>query len=484
MNQERTGPTERSEPTERTEPMESTGPMPVLLKLPAASSRFPLGNLVRFRRDPILFLRRLAAEYGDVISFAIASAELVLVNDPALIYRVTVTDHRKYYKSRGLERAKRLLGEGLLTSEGETHLQHRRMLQPAFHRQRIAGYAASMVESADAAALRWNHGDTIDITAEMQRLTLAIVGRTLFDEDIESEAPEIGQALGEALGLFHFLTLPFAEKLDRLPLPPVRRFHRAKARLDQTVYRLIAQRRAEGVDHGDFLSMVISAQDEEDPAARLTDEEVRDQVMTIFLAGHETTATALIWTLYLLALNPGVEKRLEEELRDVLDGRKPELEDVDSLPWTRAVLTESMRLYPPAWMIGRRAVVDTDLGGFAVPRDTIILMAPSVTQVDDRFFPEPARFAPSRWLFEDAAELSDDTLAGTARDLPKMAYYPFGGGPRTCIGERFAWMEMTLVLAVLMQRCRFSLVPGQQIKARPIITQRPSGAIRMRVEVR
>jgi len=463
---------------------ERTGAADASQTLPAAASRFPLGNLVRFRRDPILFLRRLAAEHGDVVSFAIASAELVLVNDPELIHRVTVTDHRKYYKSRGLERAKRLLGEGLLTSEGEVHLQHRRMLQPAFHRQRIAGYADSMVESAHRAASRWKSGDIIDITAELQRLTLAIVGRTLFDEDIESEAPEIGQALGESMDLFHFLTLPFAEKLDKLPIPPVKRFHKAKARLDQTVYRLIAERRAEGVDHGDFLSMVISAQDEENPAARLTDEEVRDQVMTIFLAGHETTATALIWTLYLLTLNSDVENRLTRELQEVLDGHRPVLDDVDKLPWTRAVLTESMRLYPPAWMIGRRAIVDTDLGGFSVPRDTIILMSPSVTQVDGRFFPDPMRFAPARWIADNGSGQNGDALAGTATDLPKMAYYPFGGGPRICIGERFAWMEMILVLAVLMQERRFTLVPGQQIKSRPILTQRPSGAIRMRVEAR
>lgn len=445
--------------------------MPPLPLPPGPSRSFPLLDLPRFRRDAIGYLRKIAAEYGDVARFSLGGQPLVLVNRPDLIHQIFVTDHRSYHKSRGLERAKRLLGEGLLTSEGERHLQHRRMLQPAFHRQRVEQYGGVMAESALRAAQSWREGEIVDITTALPHLTLAIVGRTLFDADVEAEAPEIGAALTEAIELFNFLTLPFAEKLEKLPLPQVRRFRKAKSRLDDTVYRLIAARREEGTDHGDFLSMVLAARDEDDPGKRLNDEEVRDQVMTIFLAGHETTATALIWTLYLLALNPEAERALVRELDETLKERPAGVEDLERLPWTRAVLSESMRLYPPAWMIGRKAIVDTEIGGYAIPPDTIVLMCPAVTHRDARYFDAPERFEPERWLSADA-------------ERPKAAYFPFGGGPRICIGERFAWMEMMIVLATLVREWRFSLVPGQTIGVKPILTQRPSGPIRMRLEKR
>lgn len=439
---------------------------------PGPSTRFPVTNLVRFRRDAIGYLRRLTEKYGDVVSFSLVGTTLVLVNQPDLISQILVTDNKNYHKSKGLERAKRLLGEGLLTSEGEVHLQHRRMLQPAFHRQRVDAYAATMIECSQRRIAGWSDGQTIDLTAEMPQLTLAIVGHTLFNADIEAEAPEVGEALTEAIELFNFLTLPFAELLERFPIGPVRRFRKAKARLDATVYRLIDERRKDGKDYGDFLSMVLAASDQEDEGRRLSDEEVRDQVMTIFLAGHETTATAMIWTLCLISLHPDVERLLLDEIESQLGATHPSADDLARLPYTRAVLTESMRLYPPAWMIGRKALTDTEVGGYTLPKGVIVLMSPAVTQRDARYYDRPDAFDPGRWIGDAAGE------------RPKMAYFPFGGGPRVCIGERFAWMEMMIVLTEVIREWHCDLVPGQTIGVKPILTQRPSGSVMMTLRKR
>ena len=435
---------------------------------PRLPQRYPGQALVQFRRDPIAYLRRAASECGDVVRVPVSRSPIFLLNHPDLIKDVFVTRQRQFKKGKGLERIKKLLGEGLLTSEGDFHLRQRRLMQPAFHRQRVAAYGQAMTHFAAQTRDRWRDGEILDVAEEMMRLTLAIVGKTLFNAEIESEAGEIGGAMAEVISLFHVLMLPFADHLERLPLPPVRRFRAARARLDATVYRLIAEHRASGGDRGDLLSMLLLAQDEEG-GERMTDEQIRDEAMTLFLAGHETTANALTWTWYLLSQNPDVEANLHSELDAVLAGRLPTADDLPQLPYTRRVFAESLRLYPPAWIVGRRVLEDYDANGYVLPAGAIVLLAQSVTHADPRFFPDPERFDPDRWTPE----------AEAAR--PKFSYFPFGGGPRVCIGEGFAWMEGILLLAILGQSWRLRLAPGQIVATQPIVTLRPRFGMRMRL---
>jgi cytochrome P450 len=366
-----------------------------------------------------------------------------------------------------------LLGTGLLTSEGDVHLRQRRLAQPAFHRQRVAAYGATMAAYAAARRDRWRSGATVDVHQEMMALTLAIAGKTLFDADVEHEAAEIGAALATTFQSFHFgFFLPFGELLERLPLPATLRFRKARARLDATIYRMIDERRRSGADRGDLLSMLLLAQDTEGDGGGMTDLQLRDEAMTIFLAGHETTANMLTWTWYLLSQHPDVEARLHAEVDAALGDRLPTANDLARLPYSRMVLAEAMRLYPPAWIIGRRALGPFEAAGYEIPARSIILASQYVTHRDARWFPDPERFDPERFTPEQQA----------AR--PKFAYYPFGGGPRVCIGEQFAWMEGVLVLATIAQRWTLRLVPGHPVALQPIITLRPKFGMRMTVEAR
>jgi len=425
------------------------------------------------RRDPLAFLTRISREYGDVARFRLGPVEIHLLNRPDFIRDLLVTHAASFHKGRGLERAKRLLGEGLLTSEDPVHLRQRRMIQPAFHQERIAGYGAVMVEHGERLADRWRNGETRDVSLAMSRLTLAIVGRTLFDADVESEADEIGAALTTAVRLFgRTVTLPYFHILDRLPLPSNRRFVKAKARIDATIARMIAERRRAPGARSDLLSLLVAASDPEGDGGKMTDAQVRDEAVTIFLAGHETTANALTWTWYLLSQNPAVEKRLHEEIDTVLGDRPPGVADLPKLPYTEMVLAESMRLYPPAWIIGRRALAEYSVGGHTVPKRSIVVASQWVTHRDPRYFPDPERFDPERFRPE----------AKAAR--PKFAYFPFGGGPRVCIGEGFAWMEGVLLLATLARCWRLRLAPGQDVAPAPSITLRPKHGLRMVLERR
>jgi cytochrome P450 len=414
----------------------------------------------------------LTERYGDLVYFEFGPQPMFMVNNPDYIRDVLVTHNRKFMKGEGLQRAKRLLGEGLLTSEGEFHLRQRRLAQPAFHRQRIAGYAATMVEYAARDCDRWRAGETRDVAREMMRLTLAIAGKTLFDANVEGEADEIGKALTTTFELFNSLTLPFVQLLDRLPLPANKRFEKARGRLDATIYRIINERRASGEDRGDLLSMLISARDEEGDGSGMTDEQLRDEAMTIFLAGHETTANALTWTWYLLSQHPEIEARLHAEVDEVLKGALPTAEDFPRLRYTEMVFAEAMRLYPPAWVIGRRALGDYQINGYKIPARSILLMSQYVTHHDARFFPDPFRFDPERWTPE------------ARESRPKFSYFPFGGGPRVCIGESFAWMEGALVLATIAQRFRMRLAPGHPVEMQPLVTLRPKHGMLMILESR
>ena len=431
-----------------------------------------VGQLFPFRRDPIDFLMRLAREYGDIAAFKIGSQGLVLLSHPDQVKAVLTTDHRNFIKGRGLQWAKRLLGEGLLTSEGEFHRRQRRIAQPAFHRQRIASYGQAMTDYAVRMREQWIEGKPFDLHGEMMHLTMAIAAKTLFDADVESEAREIGEALSTAVEFFNRFTLPFADLMAELPIPSTLRFKRAKRRLDETIYRMIAERRASKEDRGDLLSMLLHAKDEEGGTGGMTDEQLRDEAMTIFLAGHETTANALTWTGYLLSQHPEIEAKLYAEVDAVLGDRPPTVEDLPKLGYVEKILAESMRLYPPAWLLGYRAIQDYNIGTYALPAGTVVLMSQYVIHHDPRWFPDPFRFDPERW----------EAAAKAAR--PKFSYFPFGGGPRVCIGEPFAWMEATLIIAAMAQRWRLRLVPGHPVVLQPLITLRPKHGMMMTAQRR
>jgi len=439
---------------------------------PGPPRRYPLQNWLALQRNPLRFLEGVA-RHGDVARFRLGPVFVYLVNDPDLIRSVLVTRADAYHKGRALERARRLLGQGLLTSEGALHLRQRRLMQPAFHRERIAGYGETMVRYAGRAAERWKAGETIDVHKEMVALTLAIVGKTLFDADVEEEADEIGKALTEALELFQrLLMVPYGEFLEKLPIPSTLRFRSVRRRLDATIARLIAERRRNPRDRKDLLTLLLLAQDTEGDGGGMTDTQLRDEAMTIFLAGHETTANAMAWTWHLLSQNPEAEGRLHEELDRVLEGRAPGVADLPRLRYTEMVLSESMRLFPPAWILGRRAIVDHELGGYRIPAGSIVLLSQWITHRDARYFPDPLRFDPQRFTAE----------AQAAR--PKFSYFPFGGGPRVCIGEGFAWMEGVLVLATIARRWRFLPVDGIPVTPAAMITLRPKSGLPMRIEAR
>jgi cytochrome P450 len=423
-------------------------------------------------RDPLAFFADLAQRYGDLVHVRMGPEHAFLVNDPALIRDVLVTNQRFFHKGRALERSKRLLGEGLLTSEDAVHVRQRRLLQPAFHRDAVSGYANVMTDFADRARHRWQDGSTIDVAQEMMRITLGIVGKTLFDADVEAQARDVGEALTAVLESFWTMLLPFAAILEHLPVPALRKSRAAQARLDKMMYAMIAERRAEGRDHGDMLSMLLLAQDDEEQGRGLTDAQVRDEAMTIFLAGHETTANALSWMWYLVSGAPEVESRMHEEIDRVLADRLPTLSDIPRLPYMDQVITEAMRLYPPAWMIGRRAVAEQPLGDYVLPPGALVLLSPYVTQHDARHFPEPERFMPERWTPEFRASLEP------------FAYFPFGGGSRRCIGESFAMMELVLVASTIARRWTIRVVPGHPVVPQPLMTLRLKHGLKATVRKR
>lgn len=439
---------------------------------PGPRGGFPGSRLLAFRRNPLGFLSAMHARYGDVVHWRIGPRRMYLFAHPEAVRDVLVTNHRNFIKSLALQRARVLLGHGLLTSEGEFHLRQRRLAQPAFHRERIAGYGDTMVLLAARTADGWRAGEPLDVSREMNRLTLAIAGETMFGADVGGEADHIARALTDALGLFTRLTNPFAPLLDRLPVPGTLRMRRARERLDTTILRMIAARRDGGEERGDLLGLLLAARDPEGDGGAMTDAQLRDELLTIFLAGHETTANALSWTWHLLSRHPGAEARLHDEVDTVLAGRLPTAADLPRLPWTRAVLAESMRLFPPAWAIGRQPLEDFTWEGFRIRAGSVVFLSPWVTHRDPRWWSEPAAFRPERWTPEAEAA------------LPRMAHFPFGGGPRKCIGEGFAWMEGVLVLATLARRWRLRGEPGHTPGTEPLITLRPRGGVPMTPEPR
>jgi cytochrome P450 len=434
--------------------------------LPGPRAGFFFGSGAHFRRDQLGFYEVCAREYGDFVQTRMGPFRVLLIYHPDAIEELLVTRNRDFIKSPGVRLLRPLLGDGLLLSEGATWLRQRRLMQPAFHRQRVAGYGDVMSAFAERHVTGWKAGETIDVHAEMMALTQAIVGKTLFDADVSGDAqdaPQAAKVLAEDFGirLRSFRLLPYW-----FPMPRNLRSRRAVGRLDRVVHRIIAERLASHEDRGDLLSMLVQAQDADD-GTRMTERQVRDEVMTIYMAGHETTAVALSWAWYLLAQHPEADARLAEEVRDVLGGRRPTVADLPRLKYAEMVMMESMRLYPPAYGLGRQATTPSEIRGQAVARGDIFIAPAWVVHRDRRWFEEPEAFRPERW--------GKDLV----QRLPRFAYFPFGGGPRQCIGNSFALIEAILILAAIAQRFRLSLVPGQRITPTPYVTLRPEPGIRV-----
>jgi cytochrome P450 len=428
------------------------------------------------RRDPLAFLTRCAREYGEIVPLRFFVQRAALLSNPAHIEYVLVTHQQMFDKSPGLRRNRRLLGNGLVTSGGEFWRRQRRLMQPAFHRQRLAGYGDVMASCAEEMSDRWHDGEERDVHEDMMRLTLEIVGRTLFGSDMADVAHRVGSALHVALSRFRERLTGISLLVPEwVPTPGNRRFERAARELDAVIYDIIDRRRRSGEDREDLLGMLFEAQHED--GSQMTEKQLRDECMTLLLAGHETTAIALSWTWYLLSQHPEVESRLLAELGTVLHGRAPTAADMPRLRYAEQVITEALRLYPPAWIMSRQALVDCELGGYHVPAGTIMLMSQWVTHRDPRYYDAPEQFRPERWAGGPAA-------GSLASQNPRFAYFPFGGGPRLCIGNGFAMMEAVLVLATIAQRYRFELLPGQQIVPWPVVTLRPRDGVRMRLRRR
>jgi len=434
---------------------------------PGPRARFPGAHLLAFYRDMLGFLCWLRHEYGDVVAFRLGPEHTVLLSDPASIHEVLVRQHRAFMKGRRGDVSKQFLGQGLLSSEGALHQRQRHLMQPAFHRQRLAQYATVMTTAAARLSHSWQDGDTVDIAPAMMRVSLAIAAKTLLDAEVDDEAPAIGEAITTLLRLSPRFNFPFAPLLRRLPLPSHRHLRRAQDYLDTLIYRLIDERRATGGETGDVLSMLVHAQ--ADDGSAMSTRQIHDEALTLLLAGHETTALALSWTCYLLAHHPDVEATMQAELQTVLGGRLPTAEDLPQLQYTRMIIAEALRLYPPAWLMTRRALDDVRLGAYRFPRGTFFLISPYITHRDPRYFPDPEAFVPTRWA------APPDTASA------RYAYIPFGGGPRQCLGEGFAWMETLLVLTTVAQTWRMQLVPGPPVVPMALVTLRPKAGIHVRL---
>ncbi len=439
-------------------------------KFPAGPSqglkRWSLGPL---NNNPLEYFTKVAREYGDVAGLRVLNFKTLFVNHPSLIEEVLVTNARKYSKGRVLRANRHVFGEGLLTSEGDFWLRQRRLAQPAFHRARIASYAATMVDYTERMVQGWRGGEERDAHQEMMRLTLEIVAKTLFDADVERDAQEVGKSLELLLEIgANFRRTIFVPHW--LPTPTNLRVRREVKQIEKILYRIIAERRASGCDAGDLLSMLLSAQDED--GSRMTDRQLRDETITLFLAGHETTASTLSWTWWLLARHPAVEAKLHAELDAVLGDRAPTLDDLPKLRYTGHLITESLRLYPAAWGMARLAVEDHEIAGYAVTKGMGVAMAQWVVHRDPRWYDAPEEFRPERWE------------ADLLKRLPRFAYFPFGGGPRQCIGNAFALMEAALILATIARKFRLLLVANHPVVPLASITLRPRHGVRVTLESR
>jgi cytochrome P450 len=442
--------------------------------VPTMPGHWLTGNATAIQRDPLASMLRTMHEIGDVVSCRYYLARFSLVHHPDGVRHILQENHQNYSKDVfDYQMLRRFIGDGLLTADGPSWLRQRRMIQPAFHRQRIAAFGTVMADEAEKQATLWRDRARpdlpLDIATEMGALTLRVVGRTLFGTDLQEEVALIGQAFTRVnVQLTQELYHPIALVLN-LPTRGTRALHDALRTLSQVVDDLIARRRADPTERDDLLSLLMQARDEADQTG-MDDALLASEVVTLLIAGHETTANLLSWTWYLLSQHPEAEARLHAELASVLGGRAPTVGDLPNLPYTRMVIEESLRLYPPAYSFGRKALHDDVVCGYHLPKGAFVLVNPYTTHRHPAFWEDPDAFDPERFSLE------------RSRDRPRFAYFPFGGGPRQCIGNDFALVEARIILATLAQHFRLRLVPGHAVEPEPLITLRPRGGVPMTIE--
>lgn len=424
------------------------------------------------RRDILNFLTKVAVEYGDIAHFRIGPKRIFLLNHPDYIKHALTCHYESFVKGQQIRRTRHFLGEGLLTSEGEFHRRQRRLIQPAFHRQHFTAHEAVILDLAVRLSARWQHGLQLDVMREMKRLMLAITSKMIFGTKTDAEADEINEAVGLVISQFQLFGSPLANLLAKFPMSGARRICKAQDRLDRIVRRIIAERRQSGQDHCDLLSMLIAALDEPGSDAQMDELHVRDEAVTFFLAGSETMGTGLAWTWFLLAQDQAVQAKLHAELDTVLGSRLPTLADVAQLRYTKMVFAESLRMYPPAWVLARYLTKDFETAGYVLPAGSIVILSQYLMHHDPRYFPDPSRFDPQRWTSE---------AKGTR---PQYSYFPFGGGPRGCLGEGLAWIQGTLLIAIIAQRWRILALPSLPVKLNPLITLQPKRKIMLQLAER
>ncbi len=445
------------------------------LKLPPRLRNHALlGSASEMQRDPLKFLRE-ARQYGDVVRMRFVFSDAYLIYYPDSVKHVLQENNRNYNKDLFTYKMFRpFLGKGLLINDGESWLHQRRLMQPAFHRKRIATYGTIMTDATVALLERWQsyvkQDSSLDIAEEMMSLTLRIVGKTLFSLDLSDETNAIDAAVTTLLKLLgNYVYAPFPP--ISIPTARNRQLLAANRSLEQVIYRMIGERRQQNTDTGDLLSMLLLARDEE-TGQGMNDRQIRDELMTMLLAGHETTANTLAWTWYLLSQHPEVERRLYTEVDEVLGGAIPTVEHLSELKYTNMVLEESLRLYPPACILSRKAIGDDELGGYRIPANSMIIVSPYAIQHHPDYWPDPERFDPERFTPEISADRSH------------YAYFPFSSGPRMCIGSSFAMMEAQLILATIAQRYQLRMVPGHPVEPQMLVTLRPKYGLRMSIHER
>jgi len=431
------------------------------------------GNLLSFRKNPLEFLQRAAREYGDIVHLRFGPRHLYLINNPDYIKDILVTKQAHFRKGKGLQVAKAVVGEGILTSEGEHHMRQRRLMQPSFRQNHIKLYADTMVNYGEAMIGQWQNGEERIITKDMMELTLAIITKTMFGTDVKEDADDIGHAIEVGLKYVSRRASSFIDIPQNIPTRSNLEFKEAAQTLDRVIYSIIEERRkSKEPPRDDLLSMLLAARDEEDNTG-MTDKQVRDEVMTIFVAGHETTANTLSWTLYLLSQNPKAEEKLWKEIDRVLRGRRVTFEDLPELKYAENIIWEALRLYPAAWAINREAIDEVEIGGYTFKPGETLMMSQYVMHRRPEYFERPDEFHPER--FE----------GNLLKEIPQFAFFPFGGGPRVCIGNHFAIMEATLILVTIAQKFRMRLVVGHHpVEPEPVVTLRPKNGLRMIVEER